>query len=72
MTSIIRHRVTATDLKAGDTLLTQPGTPSVTRVMPTKKGDKVQVFHGSGQPLVLGATDSVWITRAPVSQVSTR
>lgn len=65
----IRHRVTAADLKAGDTLLTQPGTPAVTRTMPTKKGDKVQVFHGASNPLVLEADAPVWISRAPITQV---
>lgn len=72
MSAIIRHRVAASDLKAGDTLLTHAGTPAVTRVMPTKKGDKVQVFLGRTQPLVLGKEDAVWITRARISQVPTQ
>lgn len=64
----IRTRTTAAELKVGDTLLTQAGAPAVTRVMPTRKGDKVQVFHGTAQPLVLESGASLWITRAPVSQ----
>jgi sulfate adenylyltransferase subunit 1 (EFTu-like GTPase family) len=64
----IRTRITAGSLKVGDTLLTQPGAPTVTRVMPTKKGDKVQVYAGQAQPLVLDADKTLWITHAPVSQ----
>lgn len=65
----IRSRINVADLKAGDTLITQPGAPTVTRVMPTRKGDKVQVYAGQPQPLVLESGATIWVTRAPVVQV---
>ena len=67
----IRHRKTAAELKAGDVLITRPGAPTVSRVLPTKKGGKVQVFHGSAQPLILEDDETVWIGHAPVSQAPT-
>lgn len=67
----IRTRIAVADLKAGDTLITRPGSPTVTRIMPTKKGDKVQVFHGGAQPTVLDARGNIWVTRARVQQVPT-
>lgn len=70
--SIIRHRIAVADLKAGDTLITRPGAPTVTRVIPTKKGDKVQVYAGQGQPTILEVDANVWVTRAPISQAPTR
>lgn len=71
MTTTIRTRVTAGEVKAGDTLLTVKGSPTVRKIERSKKG-KVMAWVGTGQPVNLGTEDApVWVHHGSVAQVPT-
>lgn len=63
----IRTRITATDVRPGDVLLTHTGSPTVTRVTTSKKG-KTLAWVGQGEPVALAPDTQVWVGRAPISQ----
>lgn len=72
MSTIIRTRVTAGEVKPGDTLLTVKGSPVVRKVVRSKKG-KVMAWVGTGNPVNLGTEDApVWVHHGAVSQAPTR
>lgn len=62
-----RTRKRAADLVPGDRVAVTGR--EVTRVLPTRKGDKVQVYVGEGVPKVLANDEHVWVLLLPVSQV---
>lgn len=62
----VRTRTTARDLRAGDELVAT-GKP-VSRVIPTRKGDKVQIYAGTPTPKVVGNDEVLWVMRGPVTQ----
>lgn len=66
----IRTRISATDVRPGDVLLTHVGSPKVARVTTSKKG-KTLVWVGQGEPVALAADAQVWVGRAPISQAPT-
>lgn len=63
----IRTRIAAADVREGDTLLTEAGSPVVQRVTTSKKG-RVLAWVGTGEPIALKADRPVWVGRAPISQ----